>query len=85
MSSATRDVPIDQLCALPLRQRLQIMEALLESMESRRGPEPISEEFQEGTDRSSEEEDDSGDPPPSVWQEVRTEIRTVFTHYHHYP
>jgi hypothetical protein len=84
MSSATRDVSIDQLRALPLKRRLQIMEALLESIEGERGPEPISDEFADEPDGGSEEEDEA-DPPPSVWQEVRTEIRTVFTHYHQYP
>jgi hypothetical protein len=73
MSTATRDVPIDQLRALPLKKRLQIMEALLESIESER------EEFADDSDRRYEE--DEAEPSPHEWQEVRTVIRTVCTHY----
>jgi hypothetical protein len=85
MSSATRDVPIDQLRGLPLKKRLQIMEALLESIESERGPEPVSGDPANEPDRRDEEEDEADIPSSASWQEVRTEIRTVFIHYHRCP
>lgn len=74
MSTATRDVPIDQLRALPLKKRLQIMEALLESIESER------EEFADDSDRRYEE-DEAEPSSHGSWQEARTVIRTVCTHY----
>jgi hypothetical protein len=78
MSTATRDVPIDQLCALPLKKRLQLMEALLESIEDERRRDPSSEGFADPDRRYEEDEADSSD---GSWQEVRTVIRTVCTHY----
>jgi putative addiction module component (TIGR02574 family) len=84
MSSAATDASIHQLRALPLKRRLQIMGALLDSIESEGGAEPGSEEFPDEMDHRDEE--DAADPSPTVsWHEVRTEIRTVCTHYHRCP
>lgn len=80
MSTATRDVPIDLLCTLPLKKRLQIMEALLESIENERSREPISERFPDDSDRRYEE-DEAESSSHGSWQEARTVIRTVCTHY----
>lgn len=40
----TMDVPIDQLRRLPLEKRLEIIEALWESVEMELGPEPLASE-----------------------------------------
>lgn len=77
MSSATRDVPIDQLRALPLRKRLQIVDALLDSIERERRPAPSSAEFDGELDRRDDE--DVAEPSATIrWEEV-TEIHTVVT------
>jgi putative addiction module component (TIGR02574 family) len=68
------DVPIDKLRALPLEQRLEIIEALWESVESEAGPYPISDEFADELDRRFQEHVD--DPGSSIsWDQVRAEIR----------
>jgi putative addiction module component (TIGR02574 family) len=74
MSSATMDVSIDQLRALPLEKRLEIIEALWESVEDEGGPLPISDEFADELDRRFEEH--VADPASSIpWEQVRAEIR----------
>lgn len=74
MSSATMDVPIDQLRALPLEKRLEIIEALSDSVESEAGPFPISDEFADELDRRFQEHVD--DPGSSIpWEQVRAEMR----------
>lgn len=74
MSSATMDVPIDQLRALPLEKRLEILEALWETVESECGSEGISEEFADELERRYQEH--VADPSSSLsWEEVRAEIR----------
>jgi putative addiction module component (TIGR02574 family) len=74
MSSATMDVSIDQLRGLPLEKRLEIIDALCESVESEAGPFPISDEFADELDRRFQEHVD--DPGSSIpWEQVRAEIR----------
>lgn len=74
MSSATMDVSIDQLRALPLEKRLEIIEALSDSVESEAGPFPISDEFADELDRRFQEHVD--DPGSSIpWEQVRAEMR----------
>jgi putative addiction module component (TIGR02574 family) len=74
MSSATMDVSIDQLRQLPLEKRLEIIEALWESVEQELGPVPISDEFADELDRRYEEH--LADPSTSVpWEQVRAEMR----------
>ena len=74
MSTATMDIPIDQLRALPLEKRLEIIEALWESVESELGPMPISDEFADELDRRFQEHVD--DPGSSIpWEQVRAEMR----------
>jgi putative addiction module component (TIGR02574 family) len=75
VSSATMtDVSIDQLRGLPLEKRLEIIEALSESVESEAGPFPISDEFADELDRRFQEHVD--DPGSSIpWEQVRAEIR----------
>lgn len=74
MSSATMDVRIDQLRALPLEKRLEIIEALWETVESECGSEGVSEEFADELDRRYQEH--VADPSSSLsWEEVRAEIR----------
>lgn len=72
--SSTMDVSIDQLRRLPLEKRLEIIEALWESVESEAGPFPISEEFADELDRRYEEH--VADPSSSIpWETVRAEMR----------
>ncbi|HEX5871611.1 MAG TPA: addiction module protein [Longimicrobium sp.] len=74
MSSATMDVSIDQLRALPLEKRLEIIEALWESVEDEAGPVPISDDFADELDRRFQEHVD--DPGSSIpWEQVRAEMR----------
>ena len=81
MSTAARDVPIEHLRTLPLKRRLQIMAALMESIETEHDAEAVSQAFADESD--GHDQDDEADLPSSVsWHEVRTEIRTVCTHYH---
>ena len=55
-------------------ERLEIIEALWETVESECGSEGISEEFADELDRRYEEH--VGDPSSSLsWEEVRAEIR----------
>lgn len=73
MSSATVDISIDQLRGLPLEKRLEIIEALWESVEDEAGPLPISDEFADELDRRFEEH--VADPGSSIpWEQVRAEI-----------
>jgi putative addiction module component (TIGR02574 family) len=74
MSSVIMDVPIDQLRALPLEKRLEIIEALWESVESEAGPFPISDEILEEADREFEAH--LADPSSSIpWEVVRARLR----------
>lgn len=74
MSSATMDVSIDQLRALPLEKRLEILEALWESVESEADPYPNPDEIADEAER--EYEAHLADPSSSVpWEQVRGEIR----------
>jgi putative addiction module component (TIGR02574 family) len=74
MSSATMDVSIDQLRGLPLEKRLEIIEALSDSVEAEAGPFPISDEFADELDRRFQEHVD--DPGSSIpWDQVRAEMR----------
>ncbi len=73
MSSATMDISIEQLRQLPLQKRLEIIEALWESVEAEGGPVPISDEFADELDRRYEEH--LADPSSSIpWEQVRAEI-----------
>jgi putative addiction module component (TIGR02574 family) len=74
MSSATMDVPIDQLRALPLEKRLEIIEALWDSVETEADPYPISDEIVEEAER--EYEAHLADPSSSIpWETVRARLR----------
>lgn len=74
MSSAIMDISIDQLRGLPLEKRLEIIEALWDSVESELGPEPISDEQADELDREFEAH--LADPSSSIpWEQVRAEIR----------
>lgn len=68
------DISIDQLRGLPLEKRLEIIEALWESVEDEAGPLPISEEFADELDRRYAAH--VADPDSSIpWEQVRAEIR----------
>ena len=74
MSSINMDVSIDQLRALPLEKRLEILEALWETVESECGSEGISEEFGDELERRYQEH--VADPSSSLsWEEVRAAVR----------
>jgi putative addiction module component (TIGR02574 family) len=74
MSSATMDVPIDQLRALPLEKRLEIIEALWDSVENEVDPYPIPDEVVEDAER--EYEAHLADPSSSIpWETVRARLR----------
>jgi putative addiction module component (TIGR02574 family) len=74
MSSATMDVSIDQLRQLPLEKRLEIIEALWESVEEELGPVPIRDDVLDEADREFEAH--LADPSSSVPREqVRAEMR----------
>lgn len=74
MSSATMDIPIDQLRALPLEKRLEIIEALWESVEIEADPYPIPDETLDEADQ--EVEAHIADPSSSVpWDTVRARLR----------
>lgn len=85
MSSAAREVPIDHLCTLPLKRRLRIMEALLESVENERDAEPGSEEIEDEQGRRYARPVAEPSPCGAWEEEFRTEIHTVLTHYRRYP
>lgn len=71
------DVSIDQLRALPLEKRLEIIEALWDSVESELGPEAISDELADELDREFEAH--MADPSSSIpWEQVRAELRKRF-------
>lgn len=74
MSSVTMDPTIEQLRALPLERRLQIIEALWDSVEGEAGPVPISDELADEADR--EYEAHLADPSSSIpWETVRARLR----------
>jgi putative addiction module component (TIGR02574 family) len=74
LSSATMDVSIDQLRGLPLEKRLEIIEALWDSLESELGPMPIPDDILDEADREFEAH--LADPSSSIpWEQVRAEIR----------
>jgi putative addiction module component (TIGR02574 family) len=74
MSSATMDVPIDQLRALPLEKRLEIIEALWDSVETELGSVPISDDILDEADREFEAH--LADPASSIpWETVRARLR----------
>jgi putative addiction module component (TIGR02574 family) len=74
MSSATMDVSIDQLRGLPLEKRLEIIEALWDSVESELGPMPISDEILDEADREFEAH--LAEPSSSIpWEQVRAKFR----------
>lgn len=74
MSTATMDIPIDQLRALPLEKRLEIIEALWESVESELGPMPISDDVMDEADREFEAH--LTDPSSSIpWETARARLR----------
>jgi putative addiction module component (TIGR02574 family) len=68
------DVPIDKLRALPLEKRLEIIEALWESVEAELGPEPVSDERADELDRKFAAH--LADPSSSLpWAQVRAGMR----------
>lgn len=74
MSSATMDIPIDQLRRLPLEKRLELIDELWQSVESETGLPSISEEFADELDRRHAEH--VADPSSSIpWEVVRAEMR----------
>lgn len=74
MSSATMDVSIEQLRQLPLEKRLEIIEALWDSVEAELGPVPIPDHVLDEADREFEAH--LADPSTSVpWEQVRAEMR----------
>jgi putative addiction module component (TIGR02574 family) len=74
MSTATMDVSIDQLRALPLEKRLEIIEALWDSVESEQGPIPISDDILDEADREFEAH--LADPSSSIpWETARAKLR----------
>jgi putative addiction module component (TIGR02574 family) len=74
MSSATMDVSIDQLRALSLEKRLEIIEALWESVEGELGPMPISDDVLDEADREFEAH--IADPSSSIpWETARAKLR----------
>jgi putative addiction module component (TIGR02574 family) len=74
MGSAIMDASIDQLRSLPLEKRLEILEALWQSVERETGPWPISDEFADELDRRYEEH--VADPSSSIpWKTVHAEMR----------
>lgn len=75
MSMATMDISIDTLRALPLEKRLELVEALWESIERDAGPDawPISDEIIEEAKREIEAHD--ADPSSSIpWETVRARL-----------
>lgn len=74
MSTATVDVSIDHLRALPLEKRIEILEALWDSVESELGPIPIPDDVLDEADREFEAH--LADPSSSIpWKQVRAEMR----------
>jgi putative addiction module component (TIGR02574 family) len=68
------DVSIDQLRGLPLERRLEIIEALWDSVEAEVRPFPISDELAGELDRRFPEHVD--DPESSIpWEQVRAAMR----------
>lgn len=75
MSSATMDIPIDQLRALPLERRLEIVAALWESIEEELGPCLISS--QGAAEANRDIEAPLADPASSIpWDRVRASLRS---------
>ncbi len=76
MSGAVMDIPIDQLRRLPLDKRIELVEVLLDSIESEAGPFPIAEEFADELDRRYQAH--VADPASSIpWETVRAEMRRL--------
>jgi putative addiction module component (TIGR02574 family) len=75
MSSATMDISIEQLRQLPLEKRLEIIEALWESVESEAAdPYPVPEEILDEANREIEAH--LADPSSSIpWETVRARLR----------
>jgi putative addiction module component (TIGR02574 family) len=68
------DVSIDQLRALPLEKRLEIIAALWDSVESELGPVPVPDDILDGADREFEAH--LADPSTSIpWEQVRADMR----------
>lgn len=84
MSSVIMDVSIDQLRRLPLETRLEIIEALWDSVEREAGPFPISDRFADELDRRFQEH--VTDPGSSIpWEEVRARLRARLAAQHNAP
>jgi len=76
MSSATMDISIDQLRGLPLEKRLEIIEALWESVEES-DPFPIPDEIADEAEREFEAH--LADPSSSIpWETVRARLRARY-------
>lgn len=74
MSSATMDVSIEQLRQLPLEKRLEIIEALWDSVEAELGPAPIPDHVLDEAEREFQAH--LADPSTSIpWEQVRAEMR----------
>lgn len=74
MSSTNTEVPLDRLRVLPLEQRLQILEALWNSVESEADPYPIPDEVADEAEREFEAH--LADPSSSIpWETVRARLR----------
>ena len=74
MRTATMDVSIDQLRSLPLEKRLEIIEALWESVEEEAGPVPIPDDILDEADREFEAH--LADPSSSIpWETARARLR----------
>jgi putative addiction module component (TIGR02574 family) len=79
MSSATMDISIEQLRQLPLEKRLEIIEALWDSVESEFGPVPIPDDILDEADREFEAH--LANPSSSIpWEHVRAEMRRRLEH-----
>lgn len=75
MSPATMDIPIEQLRQLPLEKRLEIIEALCESVEREAGQEvwPVSDAVVAEADREFEAH--LADPGSSIpWETARARL-----------
>ena len=72
--STNTDISLDQLRAVPLERRLEIVEALWESVESESGPYPTSDEILDEADREFGAH--LADPSSSIpWEQVRAQMR----------
>ncbi len=74
MSSATMDIPIDQLRRLPVEKRLRLIDELWESVENETGLPATSEAIADELDRRHAEH--VANPSTSLsWEVVRAEMR----------